>query len=260
VQSAAQFIDNLASHGQYHFSLEEVAGSIGGSPTAVRAALRRLKKKTLLAEPARGFLVIVPPEYRLQECLPAEQFIPDLMAHWDETYYVALLSAAEIHGAAHQRPQVFQVMLGNSRRGIACGRIRIEFAARHDMNRTPVVERNTARGVLRIASPEATAFELVGYVDRCGGLDNVSTVLAELGESLSSERLIAEGERCPVAWTQRLGYLLDLVGREELAAPLQSFVTDVEESTPLVRSTARSGSPRNRRWKLAINAQVEPDL
>lgn len=257
---AGSFLDALASRGQYHFSLAEAARGIGGSPGAVRAALRRLKRKGLVAEPARGFLVIVPPEFRSLRCLPAEQFVPQLMAYWKEPYYVALLSAAELHGAAHQRPQVFQVMLRRNRRLIACGGVRVEFAARRDMQATPVVERNTPRGTLSVASAEATAFELVGYDERCGGLDNVATVLAELAERLDAVGLAAEAERAPVAWVQRLGYLLELVGAARLAAPLLPLVERVEQEAPLVRSRPRSAARRDRRWRLLLNAQVEPDL
>jgi hypothetical protein len=53
----------------------------------VRAQLRRLKEQGLIAEPVRGFLVIVPPEYRHLGCLPAEQFVPQLMAIAAEPYW-----------------------------------------------------------------------------------------------------------------------------------------------------------------------------
>jgi len=46
---------------------------------AMKAALRRLRKKGEIAMPYRGFYVIVPPEYHALACLPAEQFIPDLI-------------------------------------------------------------------------------------------------------------------------------------------------------------------------------------
>ena len=39
-----------------------------------------------------------------------------------------------------------------------------------------------------VASPEATALELVGYADQCGGLDNVASVLGELSEALDALR------------------------------------------------------------------------
>ena len=48
-----------------------------------------------IADPNRGFHVVVPPAYRRLGCLRADQFIPDLMAHLGEPYYVGLLSAAK---------------------------------------------------------------------------------------------------------------------------------------------------------------------
>ena len=120
--NAARYIVDLASRGRHHFTTEEAAVALGGSVPTTRAALRRLKAKGEIADPFRGFHVIVPPEYRRLGCLPAEQFVPQLMRHLDAAYYVALLSAAELHGAAHQRPQAFQVMVKTNRRAIACGR------------------------------------------------------------------------------------------------------------------------------------------
>jgi hypothetical protein len=44
------------------------------------------------------------------------------MRRLDLAYYAGLLSAAQLHGAAHQRPQEFQVFLAKNRRPIRCGR------------------------------------------------------------------------------------------------------------------------------------------
>ena len=230
------------------------------SVPTTRAALRRLKTKVEIADPFRGFHVIVPPEYRRLGCLPAEQFVPQLMRHLDEAHYVALLSAAELHGAAHQRPQAFQVMVKTNRRAIACGEVRVQFIARGDMDRTSVVERRTPRGPLRVASPEATALELVGYADQAAGLDNVASVIAELVESIDPSRLLEECARSPIAWVQRLGYLLDVTEHRDLADALASFVVvHAKVVAPLVRARSRSGAPRDARWKLVVNATVEPD-
>src|SRR5579883_1475975 len=100
---AAEFVAGIAASGRHHFTMAEAVRALGGSAPAVRASLRRLKARGEIADPYRGFHVIVPPEYRSIGCLPAEQFIPQLMEHLGEQYYVALLSAAELHGAAHQR-------------------------------------------------------------------------------------------------------------------------------------------------------------
>lgn len=257
---AQRFIHGLAANGRYHFTTEEAVHALGGSLPAVRAALRRLKAKGDIADPYRGFHVIVPPEYRRLGCLPAEQFIPQLMRHLREPYYIALLSAAELHGAAHHRPQSLQVMVKVNRRPLHCGDVRVEFVARKDLQRTPVIERNTPRGELRIASPEATALELVGYSDHCGGLDNVAAVLAELAETLDSKRLLMAAKQSPIAWTQRLGYLLDATEHQALGDALAPFVAArAREPAPLVRARSKTGVARLSRWKLALNESLAID-
>ena len=44
----------------------------------------------------------------------------------------------------------------------------------------------------------------------------------ELAESLDAKTLVAEANRAPLAWVQRLGYLLSLVEASELAAAASS--------------------------------------
>lgn len=259
--SARDYIRDLQADGRFVFTTEDAGRAFGGSVVATRAALRRLKQKGAIATPHRGFHVIVPPGYRRLGCLPADQFVPDLMAHLDEPYYVGLLSAASYHGASHQAPMVFQVITAGSRRGIECGGVRIEFVARKDMRETPVVERNTATGTIRIATPEATALELVGYPERCGYLDNVATVLEELAESMGGALLLDEARRAPLAWVQRLGHLLCLVGADGLAGHLEPALSERDTFTvPLAPWRTMTGAPRDVRWNVAVNATVEPDL
>lgn len=256
---SATILDALAAQGRFTFSTAEAEQWFGRSPLALRAALRRLAAKGAIAEPFRGFHVIVPPEYRRLGCLPPEQFVPQLMDHLGLVYYAALLTAAELHGAAHQRPQSFQVMLARNRRPIVCGAIRVTFTARQDLEQTPIVLRNTPRGVLRVASAEATAFELVGYADACGGLDHVATLLGEL--ELDADKLRAAAASCPLFWVQRLGYLLDLVERSPLAEALLPRVrAQARAPAPLVRAAPTTGAPRSERWRLILNTRVEPDL
>ncbi len=234
---------------------------MGSALPAVRAGLRRLKKRGDIAVPYRGFHVIVPPEYRRLGCLPAEQFVPQLLAHLDELYYAGLLSAAEYHGAAHHRPQVFQVIVEKNRPTIACGQVRVQFVAKKKVRPVPTELRNTPRGEVRISTAEATALDLVGYPEHAGGLDNVATVLAELAEKLDGERLVRAAGAAPVAWAQRLGHLLELVAATELAGPLRQFVGEhATVPVPLLASARRKGAPRDVRWKLIINSQVEPEL
>jgi len=259
--SAASYIQDLQSDGRYHFTTGDAAQALGANLPATRAALRRLKKKGWVADPYRGFHVIVPPQYRSLGCLPSDQFVPFLMEHLGEPYYVGLLSAARYHGAAHQQPMVFQLIVPRPRRGLHCGGVRVEFISRKDMGATTVVERNTPTGIIRIASPEATALELVGYAGRCGYLDNVATVLMELAESMNGERLAHEARRAPAAWVQRLGYLLCFVEAGDLAVHLEPVLSERRVFTvALAPWTKATGALRDARWNVAINEKLEPDL
>ena len=256
----AAYIDDLAAAGRYHFTTEEAAAASGSSCVAVRAALRRLRAAGRVAAPFRGFHVVVPPEYRALGCLPAEQFVPQLMTHLGLTYYAGLLSAASLHGAAHQAPMVFQTVVATSRAEIRCGRVRVEFVARGNVGEVPTVQRNTQRGVLRVATPEATAFDLAGYPSRAGGLSNVATILADLADRLDAAKLRAEAERSPLPWSQRLGYLLERAGAASAAAPLAERVASrAKEYVPLRAGRPVVGAARDRRWRLLVNETVEPE-
>ena len=258
---AAEIIDEFAASGRYHFTAEQMRSVIGGSSAAARTALGRLAKKGMIASPARGFYIIVPPEYRRLGCLPADQFIPALMEKSRCLYYAALLSAAEYHGAAHHRPQVFQVALVKNRRPISCGTVRVSFIARKNISEVPVQEINTPRGSVRVSSIEATALDLVGYAHRVGGLDHVATIFCELADDISPELLVSAARTAPVTWAQRLGHLLEVVGAADKALPLKDYVRRCAQGTVLlVPGLPKGRACRAKDWRLYVNAEIEVDL
>ena len=118
---ARDYVSNLAASGRYSFASGDARKALGVSADAAKLALNRLAREQMFASPARGFYVVIPPEYRSLGCLPADQFIPALMQRAGLPYYVGLLSAAQYYGAAHHRPQKLQVMLAKPRRPIHCG-------------------------------------------------------------------------------------------------------------------------------------------
>jgi predicted transcriptional regulator of viral defense system len=254
-------ISQLASLGRSCFSFEDLQQKVNSEPAALKAALRRLLKKGNIVMPLRGFYVIVPPEYRSLGCLPAEQFIPDLMSHLGEPYYAGLLSAAVYHGAAHHRPQVFQVVVNKPRRSIRCGKVKVDFLVRKNVQEIPTQPRNTPTGVIQLSTPEATAFDLVGYGKQCGGLDNVATILAELSEKLDSKKLVAIAANSPISWAQRLGYLLNVVDAGAVSESLSQYIKDRKPvRAPLLPSAEIKGARTDNLWKVFVNTEVEPEF
>ena len=255
------FINAMAAKGRSSFSYKDIEKQINLSSMAIKAALRRLQKKGEIAMPYRGFYVIVPPEYRTLECLPAEQFIPDLMNYLGEIYYVGLLSAAEYHGAAHQRSQIFQVVVAKSRRSIKCGKIRVDFIFRKNAAKIPTQNRNTPAGIIKISTPEGTALDLIGYTKHCGGINNVATVLAELAEKIDSKRLVVAAKLSPIAWMQRLGYLLNLTVKGDKTEGIAAYVKHkLPVRIRLIPSNNIKGAKMDTRWRVLINAKVEADI
>jgi predicted transcriptional regulator of viral defense system len=258
--TAKSFITHMMAQGRYCFRTDEAAQALDSNPIAVRAALRRLREKGDLAMPYKGFYVIVEPEYRVIGCLPASHFIPSLMEHLGEPYYAGVLSAAEFHGAAHQRPQVFQVVTVKNRPGVLCGKVRVEFIARKNMEKVPVSDYKTPRGYLKVSTPEATAFDVVGYPRHAAGLDNAATVLAELAEKIDSRKLVQVAGLSPIAWSQRLGYLLELAGGEKMAKALAEYVAERNAGLTLLDPAMPKGNgDYSRRWRVVVNATVDAE-
>lgn len=260
-RNARQYVDSLTRAGRYLFSSADAREALDVSAAGAKMALHRLSEKGVIASPARGYYVVVPPEYHALGCVPAEQFIPLLMGRLGLPYYAGLLTAAQFHGAAHQRPQAFQVFLEKARRPLACSRVRVAFIVRKRLRDVPLQSVNTPRGPLLISTPEATALDLVGYAHRAGGINQVATVLGELAERLDADHLATVAETAPPAWSQRLGYLLEQVGGAERTGPLKLWVQSHARRSALLMAGAPSTSGTvNMDWRIVVNATVEPDL
>ena len=225
--SLAKLVDDFQAGGRYTLTRDEAIAALGTTDVALTKAVQRLVAKNRLAAPRRGFFVIVPIEYRQAGAPPPDWYIGDLMAFCDHPYYVGLLSAASLHGAAHHQPQEFQVIIDGQLRPVKAGRGRIRFFKKRDMESTPVMDVKTETGLMRVSTPEATALDLLRYLDAAGQLGHVATVLAELAEKMDSVRTVEAAKldgSLPNA--QRLGYLLDLVGAGDVASGLADWIAE----------------------------------
>lgn len=256
---AQDFINQLRSHGKYCFTVSDTEKALGLSKIATLNALKRLKPA--ITSPARGFYLIIPPEYQVLGCLPADMFIQDLMKYLELPYYVGFLSAAQYYGAAHQKPQRFQIVTSRNRRPIKCGRVYIEFIANKNIAQSATKKFNTSTGVISIATPETLAIDLVTAVQRAAGINNVATVLTELAESINSKTLIERAKASSeMFWVQRLGYLFDQLSLDELSNALFEVIKEKKlHWVKLIPESSYKVLARNSKWKIIINTEVEPD-
>ncbi len=262
---ASDLPDELIAHGRHWITLPEVAELLKVPKEQVPALMARLKKKRQIFSPSRGAYVPIPAEFRSWGAVPATRFVDQLMHQLHHPYYVGYLSAAEIHGASHQRPQVFQVVSTVQMRNRAFGRVTLEFIKDSDSGSRPVVVVNTPTGTMRVATPEITVFDLVASPRHGGGLSNVATVVADLLSlgRLRSENLIDAAVTYPVSVVQRCGWILDqsslLTGMSIVTDRLAEIARERVEPTPLEAGGRRSGR-LDRRWNVVVNTDIEPDL
>ena len=256
----ASWIDDRQAVGLYYFTREEAIQSLKITEEAFRKAAARLAKKIRIVRIRSGFFVIVPLEYRASGVLPADWFIADLMAYLEQPYYVGLLSAAALHGAAHQQPQQFQVVTTAPQRRIQKNNLSLRFFFKTNFDATPVTQIKVQTGYMVVSTPEATALDLIRYSRSIGGLDRVITVLQELGETIDAKKLLeASRKEGNLAYAQRLGWLMEKAGHTNVEA-LSQWVTD-QKPLParLDPSQPAKGARKNDRWQLLINATVEGD-
>ena len=262
VRHLESFVDDLQATGRYTFRWKEALDVLGVGDRALRASARRLSAKGRLVMPRRGFLVIVPTEYRSAGAPPPAWFIDELMCFHEHPYYVGILSAAALHGAAHHQPQEFQVVTDTMLRPAQAGRSRIRFFSKRSLDKTATAEVKTPTGTLRVSTPEATAFDLLRYIRGAGGLGNVATVLSGLAEKIHPDALVdAARADAEIPHAQRLGCLLDRVGGKDKTEALAAWVSAQKPPRVVLRPGRPSrGFPLDRRWQVILNEPIEADL
>jgi predicted transcriptional regulator of viral defense system len=259
----SDLLDDFQRHGLYGFDRSKVETALPASTAAVGKALKRLAEKGRVRRIRKGFHAIVPVEYATQGIPPSDWYIDDLMRSLDLPYYIGLLSAAALHGAAHQQVQQLQIVVPRQERPLGLPGLSIRFFRKRDFATTQLQSRKGHSGMLPVSTPEGTALDLVRYSRYIGGLDAVLTVLAELAESINPGKLAAAtASESETAQIQRLGWLLDHLGQTTLADALHAALPT---SKPWPRAALDSGAPRTgpitgNRWRILENAQPEADL
>ncbi len=259
--SLLNYVEELQARGRLVFTSAEAMKNLKETPNAFIKASLALIRDHKLFRPANGFYVIIPAEYRNAKSVPAEWYIDALMKFYGQPYYVGGLSAAALHGAAHQAPQELQVVTTNALRPINKHRTRIRFLTKKDLSETPIQEIKTHTGYFKVSTPEATAFDLVKYYRWVGYINNVATVLTEISEQVDPKKLlsIAEAES-DLANTQRLGYLLDRFAKKTSATELHKWLKNIDTKfVPLRPGWDGELLARDEKWRILVNDDVEAD-
>lgn len=253
------WINSLHSQGRHVLTSSDVETSSCLTKESARKALARLSRRGRIVRLKEYLFVIVPFEYAAAGAPPATWYVRDLMAAMKQPYYVALLSAAALHGVSHQQPRIFQVMTNKPVRPIRAGRTLLHFYTTRHLNAAATVEMKTPTGSVRVSTPESTALDLVRFAKSAGHLDHVASVIREMSPSLEAKRLLAAVKAVgDVPNAQRLGYILEQARRKPLAEPMHAWLEKkIERWQPLRPGRQLNDASENKRWRLLIDAPLE---
>lgn len=259
----SEYIREREIRGQVTFTIDDVRGAVNLSDNTIINELQRMVVRGRIQIPYRGFYVIMPPQYALKGIIPPTYYIHQLMQVVGKPYYVCLLSAASLYGAAHQRAMQTQVMTVAPRLKPSKMNKLLDWNYRQNIPTELLVKTNTEIGVMLYSCAELTAVDLIQFANHVGGYQRATTVLAELVESMNMNRMRDVIPYTTTATIQRLGYLLEFVLEEhQMADKLHLLLKEsVSKWKSIVMSNAsgRNDACEGNRWHVNMNIEIEID-
>ncbi len=258
-KSLEDYLIKVQSKGRYTLTLSEIRSKFNSSEKAILQNIYRLKTKNLLAQVRKEFYVIIPPQYSNSGMIPTTLFIGDLMEYLQRTYYVGLLSAAALHGAGHQQPMQFQVIIKKpALRSIKNKKLHLHFYVKTNWQFEDIIEKKTETGYIQVSSPTLTAFDIVRYHKKIGGLNRVIPILEELMENMKSNELDRTAKNQNIPDIQRLGYILDQLGNKQLSSILYKNMEQKSfRKIPISLIHKNKEGELNPKWNIVTNTKLD---
>jgi len=255
-----KYLIEVRSQGRYAFTLTEIENEFNLPYHSLRQILYRSKKKNEIVQIRQGFYVIIPPEYSKQGIIPPYLYIDDLMKSLNKPYYVGLLSAAALHGAAHQQPTGYTV-IAQSPAPRSIDKLKILFFSKQEFLQEGIIQKKTPAGYINVSSPELTALDFFDYIHKFG-INRITTVLQELSEEMKPSLLLKIAKQYPnTAAIQRLGYILDnIVSVKKLSDALWKALNERTIFPVSLSPQKKKKGEIDNKWKVIKNMEIESDL
>jgi predicted transcriptional regulator of viral defense system len=264
--SLSEWIRNLEVHGMNTFSFENVRETFPNtSEQNLFNSLYRLTIKKRIVSVYKGFYVIIPPQYAAKGIIAPIYYVDQLMEYIGKPYYICLLNAAELFGAAHQRSQRFSVMTVYPSANVSTARNNIlDWVYRKDIPEKFLQTKNSETGTICFSNPELTAIDLVQYEKHIGGLSRAATVLEELTEQTDFSKVSNELlDYTSVSAIQRLGFILESILEQNEQADILYRQLRIYGKRlnyiPLSTRSKNKNAEKDTRWKIYINTEIETD-
>jgi predicted transcriptional regulator of viral defense system len=261
--TVANYIKQLLSYEEYSFSLNELISKTNKTEASIKSELSRLVAKKEIVNLRKGFYLIITPRYSLAQKLPIPLFAEKLFKHLNRNYYLALFTAAKLHGASHQQIQKDYVITEKPKfNDISKNAINIRFFTTSIWNDTNILNKKSDAGFYKVSSPALTIADLIQYQTKLGGINRVLSTIEELSEETNEQDLVGLLTWYPQKSTlQRFGFLLENMA---IYPDYQQIIFNHLQTSKffpvLLSPTAneKPGAVKNR-WKVVVNVKLESE-
>jgi predicted transcriptional regulator of viral defense system len=254
----------LLNKGQWVLSTQDAMRVVGIREGHAWKVLHSLHRKGALARAAKGLYVITPPDAlhaRHRNVGDPFRLIDQLLRALNLPYYVGYMSAAFLHGAAHQLPFHLEVATPHPRRPVRLGSARVVFHKLPPAHMFGTVRVRQSGQYLTVSDAEKTLLDCADRLDLCGGIEGLAQIAWELARRGNAQKLHDHaGAFGSPAVAQRLGYVLARIQALDstrvpagLAEALKDFVGAARY--PLDPSLEHVGETDSK-WKVQVNVDV----
>jgi predicted transcriptional regulator of viral defense system len=75
----SRYLQQIRASGRWYFTTKQAMSDLGITSNRLKKVVYRMKKSGDIISPAKGLYIIIPPEYKPQGSLPAEELVPILV-------------------------------------------------------------------------------------------------------------------------------------------------------------------------------------
>lgn len=250
-------IELLQSKGKRTFTVSEAQSYLQISRSNVLVLLSKLKKEKRILALTKGFYALWPPSERKWGIDPTPILDP-FMRFKKSRYYVGLLSAADYHGVAHQKPQVLQVIIPKPMHLRYAIRSGIHFYIKKNFPTQGIETAPTQSGQIFYSALELTLLDILHFQKQSAGFDNVCLVIKDSVSNLRPQVLKDIATTYPyIACIQKLGYLLAYFQTDPKLIHILFQRLRKNKLTPIALSPSHPAKGKvNKTWHVIENIKI----
>jgi predicted transcriptional regulator of viral defense system len=172
-------------------------------------------------------------------------------------YYIGYWSALNYHGLTEQTPPSVYVATTRPKNARTVLDTRFVFVTIPKRKIFGIEETEVEKWKVMISAPEKTVVDCLDHPEHCGGVEEIAKAIFFSRDELDFMKVVSWARRIGNnAVVKRLGYIAETLGIDECLRLLSG--EKLKSGYPLLDPTLPRSGRIKERWKLLVNAPIDP--